>query len=659
MKDRILSYPAKAPLFISSGLVLILLSSLVNSKYYYDATMAAFYGYGIVSCALILFGCILHIALSNKTKIELKLPITILSSLFIYILASSFFYDYFSLKHAYLLITIGLFIVVYLLFIENRVHINLLLYAVIVLTLFECILCFLQATGVVKSPNRYFDVTGSWLNPNVTAMFLAMALPIFFVFLKSSNKIHRNVSIAGVLAIISALIILECRSALLGAVISIIVFFWHSISETLRKAGKNSSVTAPLILVLFCLALATALHLYGKKKASADGRLLIWKLSVQMLPDRPIFGYGYGSFEKYYNRKQAAFFGEDHRRSTEVSNASHINMAYNEFIQNAVEGGVVGFALFTGLLFSMLVLSRPRHSEIDNPELKTNDVSREIDHTRLNKLCYRAAYAGIVVFCAMSMVNFTIEAVPVLCLLVFYGSFLTANSEFISFRELLSQFTNGSTPASLKLDADQKGLVRPVVLFSSLIAIIIILSYAAFDILSKSTADRQNKKARILSASGKKELAIRLLAPLGSELKEYASYWKNYGDILSSKGRYKEALQKYLSGLDHTSDPELYMRAGYCMGKLGDKKKAVQYYKIAKAMEPSRLAPRYAVMAIYYNSQNYSYAIREAKDLLATEVKVPSQKATIYRQRAAKVITKSQPFLKNQTNTNYTLAAIQ
>lgn len=102
-----------------------------------------------------------------------------------HILASSFFYDYFGLKHAYMMITIGLFITISLLFIQNKARINLLLYAVIVLALFECILCFLQAMGFVKSPNRYFKVTGSWLNPNVTAMFLAMALPVFFVFLKN------------------------------------------------------------------------------------------------------------------------------------------------------------------------------------------------------------------------------------------------------------------------------------------------------------------------------------------------------------------------------------------------------------------------------------------------------------------------------------------
>lgn len=66
-------------------------------------------------------------------------------------------------------------------------------------------------------------------------------------------------------------------------------------------------------------------QLYNAKKASADGRKLIWKLSAQMIPEKPLTGYGYGFFEKEYNLHQANYIKIGKASPEELINAVQLS----------------------------------------------------------------------------------------------------------------------------------------------------------------------------------------------------------------------------------------------------------------------------------------------------------------------------------------------
>ena len=92
-------------------------------------------------------------------------------------------------------------------------------------------------------------------------------------------------------------------------------------SSSIKWNVYNISLTV-FVLLLFVSVAGT--KMYGMKKDSADGRLLIWKLSAEMIVANPA-GYGYGLFEKNYNLYQADHFSGHEHSGTERRNADFVS----------------------------------------------------------------------------------------------------------------------------------------------------------------------------------------------------------------------------------------------------------------------------------------------------------------------------------------------
>lgn len=82
------------------------------------------------------------------------------------------------------------------------------------------------------------------------------------------------------------------------------------------------------------------LHLLLQKD-SANGRLLIWRVSSEMMVDAPLTGKGIGNFRKEYMHYQARYF-RSHPHSPYAMLADNITYPYNEFLLIGVEQGIVG-----------------------------------------------------------------------------------------------------------------------------------------------------------------------------------------------------------------------------------------------------------------------------------------------------------------------------
>ena len=78
---------------------------------------------------------------------------------------------------------------------------------------------------------------------------------------------------------------------------------------------------------------------YVFKKDSADGRILIYKLSFKMFMDNPFLGAGFNCFEAHYNLYQADYF-QKYNDARAAWLADDISVAYNEIIQSLAELGV-------------------------------------------------------------------------------------------------------------------------------------------------------------------------------------------------------------------------------------------------------------------------------------------------------------------------------
>ena len=209
--------------------------------------------------------------------------------------------------------------------------------------------CFLQAMlGGVQffgffQMSTAFGVTGSFDNPAGFAACLCVGFPFAGFLLSDKNKYIRYVGWMTGFVIAVAVILSQSRAGIMS--IAFICFMLLNMKFFHKRWMKCLS------LVCFALLLSGC---YWMKKDSADGRLLIWRCSADMIKDAPWFGHGVGSFEARYMDYQAGYFrqhGENHYSML----ADNVKHPFNEYVGVLLNFGFVGllmiFAVITLLMY--------------------------------------------------------------------------------------------------------------------------------------------------------------------------------------------------------------------------------------------------------------------------------------------------------------------
>ncbi|KAA2239364.1 hypothetical protein F0L74_24485 [Chitinophaga agrisoli] len=108
---------------------------------------------------------------------------------------------------------------------------------------------------------------------------------------------------------------------------------------------------AALLLLLLPIALAFCL-----KTGSSQGRLLIYKISANILREHFPQGIGWGKFQTVYNNYQAAYFRDGNYTTTELLVADNSYFAFNDYFQWIIEGGWIAMIAIPALLAALLWL---------------------------------------------------------------------------------------------------------------------------------------------------------------------------------------------------------------------------------------------------------------------------------------------------------------
>jgi tetratricopeptide (TPR) repeat protein len=160
-----------------------------------------------------------------------------------------------------------------------------------------------------------------------------------------------------------------------------------------------------------------------------------------------------------------------------------------------------------------------------------------------------------------------------------------------------------------------------------------------------ATADRQNKKAKILKESGQYEQALQMMPPLESFLKQNPDYWGNYGEILFEKQQYQAALTCFEKAKTRSSLPEIYIRTGMCYEKLQQYPKAITEYETLVALYPSKFLYRMMLLENYLKNKEVHKAIVLAQEIIELKPRIPSDKVERYKRMCRGLLSK----LKNLT----------
>ncbi|MGO4772849.1 O-antigen ligase family protein [Flavobacterium sp. W22_SRS_FK3] len=479
------------------------------------------------------------------------------------------------------------------------------------LSTIESIYCVLQFLGVYKSHSVLFPVTGSYNNPNVTAIFLALTTPFFLYFFKKKHKWLISISF---LILLIALFLLKCRAALIGTILSAIVFYGleYNMISWIKKNRDKPTVKA-LFILSFLIIIPFSSYLYNSKKASADGRKFIWKVSGIMALEKPLMGYGYGYFEKEYNLYQADYIKNGKANQEELKNAGPVIMPHNELLNNLVEGGSIGF-LLAGLFFGSLLFAVKSRAKTEVE--KSDDVESKNSY-------FNISYAGIVAFIGVSMVNSTIQIIPIMTLLIIYAAIICSMLKPLHLPLFLNIEVNGIVLSIL---------FKTVVVFLS--------CYLLWIVSGIAIADRENKKASILQKEKYSNEALQIITGLKNNLAEDRNYWKNLGMIYINTKNYQQGVKCFMTAKKWSSLPDLYIGSGICYEELQQYPKAIAEYKQLVLFLPSKFSYRFRLMKTYLKNKDTLNTVITAKEILSLEPKIPSAKVEKYKKIAWNLLKK-------------------
>ena len=195
-----------------------------------------------------------------------------------------------------------------------------------------------QVYGYTASNHSLYALTGSFYNPGPYSGFLAMCLPVcLHEWLKRGKSVGGYIALGVLLLMLCVLPAGMSRSAWIAAAVASAYIGWmHYRKQITVWLRKHKVLTIGLVVTLSVALFGT----YQMKKDSADGRLLMWKVSMQAIGEKPLTGYGWDYVAGAYGEAQEKYFSKGDYTEQEEHVAGSPEYVFNEYLQAAMAWGV-------------------------------------------------------------------------------------------------------------------------------------------------------------------------------------------------------------------------------------------------------------------------------------------------------------------------------
>ena len=226
--------------------------------------------------------------------------------------------------------------------------------AIVVTGLVEAVLGMRQLHGFEGSNHSLFRLTGDFYNPGPYSGYLALVLPVCLWMILRQTKMYLYYLVwITLLAIIVVLPAGMSRTAWIAATLSCAWVYWEQRigwkkTKTYIYEFKTLTIVSSVLVLISVAGALTGIFLL--KKDSANGRLLLWKITEQAIMEQPWTGTGLGGFPAAYAETQAQYFASGEASETEMMVAGCPEYGFNEFLQIGLEQGLVGLMVFVLLL---------------------------------------------------------------------------------------------------------------------------------------------------------------------------------------------------------------------------------------------------------------------------------------------------------------------
>lgn len=427
----------------------------------------------------------------------------------------------------------------------------------------EGIVAILQQSAILESNHRAFTVTGTFGNPGPLGGFLAVCLIVtgglFHNSLRNKKILLILWNAMAVIIILAGLFLSASRAGWLAVFIGSLFLFMNWFKQSFLY--KKRTVWVNLMVVsLVCLFI---LGVYFLRRDSADGRLLIWMNSINMMKEYPLFGMGTGGGLANYMHYQADYFNR-YPDSSFLLLADNVVYPFNEFLHVMVDQGVVGLLLLLLFLHSLF--------SVENDQF------------------LKGALLSFVVF---SFFSYPADVFVLQIVFVFLAGMLQSQSIRIIIPKKVACLLGG----------------------------LVLLGVGAFSVHSYSINCQSKMEIKKLAEAESRIIPyaeLKILYPFF----RYNPWLMNiYSQICSKKYPVDMALPICEATAKIAPTCELYCDMGDLWKLQRNYSQAEKCYKIAAAMVPSRLLPNYKLFRLYVECEKKEAALNIGKLLLEQPVK--------------------------------------
>jgi tetratricopeptide (TPR) repeat protein len=482
----------------------------------------------------------------------------------------------------------------------------------------ETVLGLLQLYGGFRVYHAAFKVTGTFFNPAPFAGFLLASLP-WAMFLAADNKtglLNKALYWCGFLAVILIIVIIpstQSRAAYLGLTASVLVWVVFRYKPLLYvKHILNTKLKQRLVFTLIPLFLMLMITgLYHFKKDSANGRLLIWKVALQTIREKPLTGYGFNTVQATFAPAQAVYFATGNGSENEKMLAGSVRWAFNEPLQAASETGLPGMFLL------ILVTGYALFYKIPRPV------------SRAQYLYIGAARASVAGIAAFGCFSYPFYSLPITSLFFYALAVLAAfKSEPIEYR---NRFFTGAFKTPV--------IAGAVMLFAFYLMQTPRLKQAYW-LWDKANSLYQVNAIKEANTSFAEALPV---------LQHNGLFLQQYGKSLAIGKRYEEAVTLLNLAKNYYMDEYSFIALGDAYKALGETQKAEKQYQLAASMVPHKFYPLYLLAKLYNDTGQHKKAVALARQILTKEIKVPSKAIEEMREEMREIIFQN----TEQYNTSY------
>jgi len=485
--------------------------------------------------------------------------------------------------------------------------------------LLQSLFCMLQLYDVNPwYASNHFKVVGTFGNPDAVAGYLATVIPFAFGVWQLTAKPEvevRWIRMLGMMTFLAGVFVLPAtliRGAWLAvaAGTGFCLFYKYRLWFKLREVFTTKWRRVGGAFIALLLVSAVMIGLYRLKPDSAYGRLLIWKITSEMIAQFPLFGLGYDRYTVEYGNAQAAYFASGRGTPYEEQLAGNVHHAHNEYLQVLAEGGIVGLVIVVSVALFALWVTRRLFSQ-------TN-----VDDIISGRVLLVSARASLVAILVSSLFSFPVHILPTAINLVFLLSLISCLAWYKKAAEV------DFYPWRLR----QLGIV-------GITTILIVLPFFHGSYRAYARWNVAFAKAHAMDF----DAAIMEYKSLEKHFADDGKFLFMYGATLGLAGQDSASIDVLEKAKKRFSDPNLWIALGQSYEAIEDYASAEKHYAHASNMIPHKLYPRYLLAKLCRKTGREEDARHLARRIVQTRQKVQTTAADEIKAEMRALLQLSKP----------------